>query len=175
MEGTIVTDENGNTIIQVEDATGNVVEEPKQYEPIEIAKTEEGNDVVETPVEPDPVPVEPEYVPEPDPTPVEPAPEPEPEPEAPVESESSSSGYIPFKHYYFGDEGVVEATWDDMIPTSNKYIYYYSDRGVGYEYCIFNESLDTCVTHTYCSTNNSDVIVPNLVELNVKYLKYLNY
>ena len=153
----------GESVVE-DDSSSNTVDEP--------AKSEESgsSDVVEPAPEPtpEPTPVEPEPTPEPVP---EPIPTPEPSEGA------NSSAYIPVINPWFGKDFTekLKWTWDGMIPTSNKYIYYRSSDGVGYDYCIFNESVDTIYVHTYCSTNNSDVIVPNLVEAYSKKLPYINY
>lgn len=65
-------------------------------------------------------------------------------------------------------------TWDTIIPTSNKYIYYRIE-GRRYDYFIFNESLDTAIM-LYCTTNpDVEQQTKNYVECSSDVCPYLIY
>ena len=102
---------------------------------------------------------------------------PEEQPAAPAEPvvtpQEPAKNYIPYKNYIFGDEYVMDCTWDDMIPTSNKYIYHYIDSVGRNNYCTFNQSLDTIVAFSTSYYENPDDIIPYLVDTpELPYLKY---
>lgn len=105
--------------------------------------------------------------------PAEPSPAPSPAPEPVVTPQEPAKNYILYKNYIFGDEYVMDCTWDDMIPTSNKYIYHYIDSVGRNNYCTFNQSIDTIVAFSTSYYENPDDIIPYLVDTpELPYLKY---
>lgn len=89
---------------------------------------------------------------------------------------SSGTNYIPCIVYGFNDDATEEwaITWDTIIPTSNKYIYYRIE-GRRYDYFIFNESLDTAIM-LYCTTNpDVEEQTKTYVKINTQFLPYLVY
>lgn len=89
---------------------------------------------------------------------------------------SSGTNYIPCIVYGFNDDATEDwkITWDTIIPTSNKYIYYRIE-GRRYDYFVFNESIDTAIK--MYNTLNPDVEeqTKNYVEGNSDMLTYLVY
>lgn len=89
---------------------------------------------------------------------------------------SPDTNYIHCQPYLTDTDCTEEwaITWDTIIPTSNKYIYYRIE-GRRYDYFIFNESLDTAIM-LYCTTNpDVEEQTKNYVEGNSDMLTYLVY
>ena len=89
---------------------------------------------------------------------------------------SSGTNYIPCIVYGFNDDATEDwkITWDTIIPTSNKYIYYRIE-GRRYDYFVFNESIDTAIK--MYNTLNPDVEeqTKTYVKINTQFLPYLVY
>ena len=89
---------------------------------------------------------------------------------------SSGTNYIHCQPYLTDTDCTEEwaITWDTIIPTSNKYIYYRIE-GRRYDYFIFNESLDTAIM-LYCTTNpDVEEQTKTYVKINTQFFPYLVY
>lgn len=89
---------------------------------------------------------------------------------------SPDTNYIHCQPYLTDTDCTEEwaITWDTIIPTSNKYIYYRVNENV-YDYFVFNERIDTAIK--LYQTFNPDVEeqTKTYVKINTQFLPYLVY
>lgn len=90
---------------------------------------------------------------------------------------SPDTNYIHCQPYLTDTDCTEEwaITWDTIIPTSNKYIYYNIREDGVYRYFVFNESIDTAIMLYNTKNPNVEEQTANYVRASKQFLPYLVY